>query len=395
MQKTKNSYLWIGIGVVFLLYLFVLVLTPPPIDWQLSYSGDDSIPYGCKILVEQLEKVNPEANFYINNKPVYNYSEAIYGTSEFVFINQKFTPDKLDWNSLLERVSEGAYVFIAASELSENVMDSLQFDYDEFVVFDYTLDQLRLNFVNDELKTDSGYVFSKAYQKCYFTDFDTLSTTILGIDEENRVNFIKVDYGEGAFYLNLNPLAFTNFNMLEESNYEYAFKALSYLEGYNIVWDEYYKEKPRPSTSAVRYILSEEGLRFAWYLALSGLLLYIVFGAKRKQRIIPVFEPPTNTTISFINTIGALYFKRKNHRDIAQKKYNYFLEFLRSRYYIDTSVDEKVLIEEISQKLEIPERSLKKLFSQVQRLKMNASYTEEDLEQFTKNIDFIYQRCNK
>ncbi len=190
--------------------------------------------------------------------------------------------------------------------------------------------------------------------------------------------------------MHTNPLSFTNYALLQNDNYECAFKTLSYLHGNGLIWDEYYKEKFVPGNSIVRYILSEPALRYGWYIILFGVLVYFVFGARRKQRAIPVVGPPVNTSLSFVNTVGRLYFKRENHLDIAQKKFSHFMFFLKTKYYIDTTLGEEELKRAITEKLNVPERILNKLFSLAQRLKMNVDYTEDDLMELSRNIEFIY-----
>jgi hypothetical protein len=51
------------------------------------------------------------------------------------------------------------------------------------------------------------------------------------------------------------------------------------------------------SMSPMRFILNNPPLRYAWYLLLLGLLIFVLFNAKRKQRIVPVIEPLKNTSL--------------------------------------------------------------------------------------------------
>ncbi len=401
MANNKNKYLLWGIVAGFILYLVILILNPKPVDWSLSFSKDDDIPYGSKILFNELETVFDSSDIYTCHSPMYNYIDNDrfdeYDDASFIFINTAFTPADIDFNKLLDCVKNGSNIFVAASSFSKNIMDSLNFKVESNInIYTGINDSINLNFVNSKLKNETGYTYRRAYSKNFYTKIDTLKSTILGEVKNKGTNFIKVKYGDGYFFINLNPLVFTNFNALLDDNYEYVFKSLSYLpRNTKVIWDEYYKGKPKPSSSLVRYILSQKALKYAWYVLLFAITMYLIFGAKRVQRRIPIVEPPKNTTLTFIETIGRLYFKRKNHLDLAQKKFNYFLEFLRTKYFINTSAINDDLITEISNKLDLPEKIIRKLFSQAERLRMNISYTEEDLEQLSRNIEFIYQKCNK
>jgi hypothetical protein len=64
---------------------------------------------------------------------------------------------------------------------------------------------------------------------------------------------------------------------------------------------------------------------------------YLLFNAKRRQRIVPVIKPLKNTSVEFVQTIGNLYFQEGSTKDIVDKKILFFLDKIRHRYYLDTS----------------------------------------------------------
>lgn len=87
----------------------------------------------------------------------------------------------------------------------------------------------------------------------------------------------------------------------------------------------------------MRYILSQPALKWAWYIFLIGMLIFLFFNAKRKQRVVPILKPLANTTIDFTKTIGNLYYQEGDHNNIIDKKIIYFLEKIRNEYLIDTA----------------------------------------------------------
>jgi hypothetical protein len=121
--------------------------------------------------------------------------------------------------------------------------------------------------------------------------------------------------------------------------------------------------------------------------------MLMFFGSKRVQRPIPVIKRPQNTSLSFIETMARLYYRRHDHLDIARKRFTYFLEFLRSRYFINTAVDENRIISEVSRKSGVSERSVAALFSMGNRLHNLKQISQEDLEQFNRQIEFFYNNC--
>jgi len=128
-----------------------------------------------------------------------------------------------------------------------------------------------------------------------------------------------------------------------------------------------------------------------------GMLLYLLFNAKRRQRVVPVVKPLRNTTVEFIQTIGNLYFQEGDTVNIVQKKIIYFLDRVRNRYYLDTSkLDEsfaeklhnksgknKALIDSILHFINDFEK--KKFAIQVDLVKLN-SLIEEFWKEENKNV---------
>jgi len=391
----NNKYLIFGVTLAFMLYIAVLIMAPNPVDWSLSFSNKDKTPFGNFILHNELSQLFPAENIQTTHSPIYNFlNDDKSNNTAIIYINDSFEPDNLDWNKMLEFVNSGNHIFMAAVEFSKAIEDSLGFNIDEDYSFRLTQqDSIKLNFVNRKLRSPWGYFYKRAYHNTYFQSYDTLKTTVLGLGEKAKTNFIKIKYGAGNFFINTNPLAFTNYNLLIKNNYEYAFKSLSYLPKTSVIWDEYYKQDPPISGSELRYILSEKALRYAWYILLITIATYMIFGAKRRQRIIPIVKPPQNTTLTFIETIGQLYFRKKNHLDIAQKRYTYFLEFLRTKYYIDTANINADLYDEIAEKCDVPIRTIKQLFDIANKLKQVNQISEEDLEQFNKKIEYFYEKC--
>lgn len=87
--------------------------------------------------------------------------------------------------------------------------------------------------------------------------------------------------------------------------------------------------------SPMRYILSQKPLRHAYWLLLSVLLLFCVFKARRRQRIIPVIAPPANYSLEFARLVGTLYWQRGDNADLLRKKFRLFAERLRTVLMVD------------------------------------------------------------
>ena len=179
--------------------------------------------------------------------------------------------------------------------------------------------------VNPLLKSKTDYIYKKGFENSYFISFDTSKTTILGKTYSDKINFIQMRFGKGTIFISTVPEVFSNYHFVHEKNYEYVYKALSYLPNQQVIWDEYYKAGNLKQDSPLRVIFNNSALLTAYYLLMLSLILFMIVGIKRKQRIIPVIESMRNTTLDFVDTVGALYFQTGNHKNIADKKITFFL----------------------------------------------------------------------
>ena len=280
----------------------------------------------------------PKKNISISKTPAYNTLGESKNAS-YVIINSKLEMDQFDTEELLDFVSKGNEVFIAANEFKGKLADTLNIKtkINDFLFTDEKDKQPKINFENKTLKRGTAYQYGNKFLPSHFTQLNSSKSTILSQDTEGNISYVSMRYGAGTFYLNTIPKAFSNYYLTDSLNSDYAYRALSYLNKENIIWDEYYKDGRRIVTTPLRYILSEPSLKIAYFTLLISLILYIIFNVKRKQRIIPVLTPLKNETLSFVNVVGSLYYQQQNHLNIAQKKIRYFLENVRSTYGIKTN----------------------------------------------------------
>lgn len=190
-----------------------------------------------------------------------------------------------------------------------------------------------------DYKLDSLYVGD-------FTSFDTI------VDEKERIERIdtfaikkvptavSVPYGKGEVIFVSSPLLFTNYGMLEGNTSVYIFRLMSYLADLPVYRTEAYVKTDAmlvAEQSPFREFFKRPPLRWALYLALLGVVLFMIFTARRRQRVIPIMSKPANRSLEFIQLIGTLYYQRKDHVDLVRKKFKLFAEELRKTAGVDIS----------------------------------------------------------
>ncbi|WP_242157778.1 DUF4350 domain-containing protein [Aestuariivivens sediminis] len=396
MNKTVKLYL------VILLILFIGVAAvelslPKPINWTQTYNEKHKIPYGTYILHDQLKYLFPNDSIITIRTTPYQYFNALYNWQDstytsagtYLLIKGFTNMDDASSQELLDFASHGNEVFIASNYPPQNILDSLHIT----VKYDYNFKgRAELSLSNPVFKKDS-ITIEKGLSNSYFSALDTVNTTVLGYQKFNtskHINYVKVSYGSGHVLVHLQPAVFTNYHLLKEDHRKYAAAILSYIKEGNIYFDSQNKLGNSLGNSPLRFILNEPALRWSWYLGLISLALFMVFNAKRKQRIIQVIKPLENTTIAFTKTIGNLYYETRDHHTIIDKKITYFLEHVRRLYYIDTQVLDDTFIKTLSLKSGKDRAKLNQLITLIINLKGNRQCTEDDLLKLNTAIENFY-----
>jgi hypothetical protein len=113
----------------------------------------------------------------------------------------------------------------------------------------------------------------------------------------------------------------------------------------------------------------------------------MIFEMKRRQRIIPVIRPLANTTVEFIHTIGNLYFQSGAHKNIAEKKINFFMDQLRSKYWVNTSHLDESFATTLSKKTGKSEEESRSLVRFLNLVRSKDVITAEELMELNKRIE--------
>ncbi|MFC4212046.1 DUF4350 domain-containing protein [Pedobacter lithocola] len=387
----KGYKIYISIGIILILiYLVAQFNKPTPTDWSASYLKKDKIPYGTFILYNRLSDVLPNTTIKSSSLPIYNtVQNNKLKNSAYLFISPRVEISKVDFEKLKKFITDGNKVFIATYDLGAYANKALKLQ----VATSFTQDGSSLNFTNPNLKTVVNYGFEKGIGSNYFSKIDTNKATILGIDANNKPNFIKYNYGKGSLFLMAGPGFYSNFNLLDKYGAEYAAKSLSYLYGAEtLIFDEYATIIKTGETDILRVFFKHPELKYAYYLCIFSLLLFVFYDIKRRQRIIPIADPYTNTSVEYAHVVGSVYYHERNNLDIALKQINYLMEHLRSRYFIKTNVIDSNFAQTLQLKTGINEALAKNITRHLMQTPTLTEYSDGQLillndiiEQFYKN----------
>ncbi|WP_339687364.1 DUF4350 domain-containing protein [uncultured Nonlabens sp.] len=428
MDRKSKLYLYIIFGVVGVL-LLLETLAPQPLSWEESYTSGDKIPYGAYVLYDQLDKLFNEEVESVKVDPVSflkNHKEET--NANYIFINNYLGFDRTEMDDLLEFADRGNKVFVSTQSVTGAFGDSLKLESNPYYSY-YEEDTVRVR-LNNPLFENRSYIYQKGSSYRHFVSYDTTITTVLGEvlpfepvkgylknifgeefgSEQNsnqtiienaieksksrqvpQANFIELKVGEGAIYYHLNPIAFTNYYMLQQGKEQYVSEVFSYLNDGPVYFDDYGKSGRRVVSSPMRFILTNAALKWSWYISLGAVLLYFIFKAKREQRAIPVVKPLVNSTVEFTKTIGNLYFQSGDVSGIIHKKINFFLQKLRSKYFVNTEKMNAIFIQRLSVKTGVSQEQTKDVIEYINHLRSKPVHSDYELKQLNKKIDSFFK----
>ncbi len=388
---SKNAKILIILIVVAIGILTYLEASEPePINWFPSYAKSDKIPLGTYVAHDIMKQNFTEENFKDINQPPYEFltdNETIDGTYFFVNGDVNFGEDEL--NKILHWVERGNTLFVSAKTIERNLLDTLNLESDNLVSLDDISTKPIVELSNRNLKAASPYLYDRDIYNPYFSAVDTTETVALGVMQlyndtlkikDPKINYIRQKFGDGEILLHTFPEAFGNYFLLKEENYKYTQNLLTYIDpNQQLLWDNYYKSGKTFYTSPLYLLLNNRYLKWAYYFVIIGVVLFVFFEGKRKQRSIPIITPLKNQTLAFTRTISGMYFEKEKHKEIVTKQNLLFLDYVRNTLRIPTDhLDEKTLID-ISARSNNDLETTKKLFRYFDELHKKPKVEKEEL----------------
>jgi len=385
--------------IFFLVALFGLIILldasrTKPVDWRPTYSVYDKIPLGLYVFDHEADDLLGQDVHRMKRTPyefldsIYDYETKLYRVNgNLMAISRDNNLDDESWKEIFYFVGHGNTAFLSMGDFPKIFRDSLKIETRTRMSLN---DTLAFKLANPNLGTKQ-YRMYEDVMPAYFSSLDSTKTTILGTFAADSIspNLIKVQYRNGTFLLHTTPAAFTNVHLLKGDNSEYAAKILSYLPKADTYW-HVSKDDSAISASPLRYIRSQPALHWAWLLFLFGMLAFMIFNARRKQRVVPILEPLPNTTVDFAKTIGNLYLQEGDHGTVIDKKIIYFLEKTRNDFHIDTNKLDEAFVHKLYQKSGKPAELIQKAVDLINAHRQNRfASTENDLIKINSALEKI------
>ncbi|GAA4330785.1 hypothetical protein GCM10023149_36210 [Mucilaginibacter gynuensis] len=388
-MRSLKIYLIVTISL-FVLYIVVQLNKPKPTNWKETYINTDKIPFGTFILYDRAKDIFPKSQIHAVREPVYNtLADTTLKNTAYVLIGGGIELSKPDYERLTAYIKAGNDVFIAVENFGTLFRKNLKIATDN--KYDIANNDELVGFVNPALDPEKKYRVDRQAGNMYFSQLDTARALLLGQNTQHKANFVRFKFGKGSLYLISNPKLFSNYSLLKTQGAEYSAYALSYLNSpKQILWDEYYTQGTANEGSPMKVFLTNAELRWAYYITLGSLLLFVLYEVKRRQRIIPVIEPLKNSTVDFINVVGQVYYEQRDNQNIAHKKILYFLTHVRDRYLIKTNKLDNEFVNTFAAKSGIELNFVRDMVNYINYIAHQSQVSDSELIELNKLIEKFY-----
>ena len=333
----KFSRVYIVCILLFLLLVFLSEYRMPKhFRWEPTFSHNDKQPFGCYVF-DSVLSASLSQGYTVNRQTLYQL-RSLKKPHGILVLADELSMTKADVKSVLTLAEKGHRLLLVTASCGLFLEDTLRcHSYNrgttmplvEYAKKGFGRDTLRWlgddryesreyrfhpQLLNSELNPDSGVCRLLSASGCHKTDSDTTYS---------RIKAVSFTIGKGSITWACTPLIFTNFGMLDNNNHEYIFRLLSEMGNLPVVRTEAYVPVVQEAEQTpLRYIISQRPLRWALYLSLLVVVLSMIFGFRRRQRVIPVVSTPPNHLLEFVQLIGTLYFQRRDSRNEILKQSN-------------------------------------------------------------------------
>ena len=139
----------------------------------------------------------------------------------------------------------------------------------------------------------------------------------------------------GKLIVTTMPLVFTNYGVMDSDARKLSEYMSSFFKGRKLY--RLYEEKGKnimmeEEDGDFKYIMSQPPLKWAFYIILGLLVVYMVFNSRRRMKAIPVHKIDEDTTLQFAKVLGTFYYHQEYHVPFLMKKYDKLKSTLQSRY---------------------------------------------------------------
>lgn len=381
--------------------MLVMACSQDSTNWKLSLDKNSKEPYGCYIAYQNLTDIFTNAvirsndNFFTRVKKI-NQSNS-RKKSLVISVTNQFNLSESDLDELMRYIMNGNSALILSNNFSDTLLNyfSLQtklIDTSSSLKHFKPLSEVTMPIdisFEDSIKSFSykGIMSNHYFDTLINEDFDNTIEWIGRIDKTKRNNLLEY-INKGKIIIGHTPTALCNYFLLQQNNKQYYEYLLSHFS--KNISEVYWISKliQMPSLQERSSILNFPPFFKAFLVIVALLLLYTLFEAKRRQRIVENLPPLENASLEFVETVGQLYYNKGDHKNLAEKMILFYLENIRTKHNVTTRELNDALAKVLSHKLNHSEVETKSFISYLNYIRTQPTLVETD-------IQFLFQQLKK
>ena len=371
-------------ALLFVVYVVADFFTPKPVDWTVTFHTDDKNPFGAYILANRSGDLFEDGI----TTSFETISSLIEEQRNLLILAEHADIKGVDQDQLSLILDSGNSVLVAASSFASSFLDSLRIDiHTEYRLLNQDIFEVPMGTLQLEDSTNVDYPSSLLMN--YFELEDLDQWKVIATVDGNPV-VIKETVGKGELILCSIPHIFANFGLLYNNNYVVAAKLLSLLPAKDVHYTMFYQSGRMEATTPFRYFLREPALRWSLYLGLFLVMAFLLISSWRKQRAIPVIVPPPNTTVEYVKTLGALFYREADHKKAAMRLINHFTTQIKEKYLVQVDFSER-FYQHLSGKSGLAIETVIRTFELIAQIRLAEKIDQKTLIDLSKKIETFHE----
>ena len=332
----------VGILALLAFFFFIQTRMPRHYVWNPTFAHSDEQPFGCR-LFDSVMAASMPGGYTVGRQTLWQLqhdSDFMARPHGVVILS---TERANDAKTALRLANKGCVLLVTEDALS--LSDTLGYS----IAWNSSFNLMRISSSAHEYTTlrwagppgDSLTVdVLSDMLEWSLTPGDSTNCIPLITDTEDNIFAAAYPVGKGEIIVVAPSLLLTNYGMLHEEERLLTGRLMSRMHHLPVVRTEAYVRSTAQTEQSPFYVfLQRPPLRWALYLAMSAVLLFMLFTARRRQRVIPVVSPPRNGNLDFVEHVGTLFFQQGDHRGLVERKLSYTAEEVRRLTGVDILED--------------------------------------------------------
>ncbi len=399
---SRNRIIAIVLAAIILVFTFVFLITEyrevSAYEWAERYNFEDEEPQGLYIFKEVTTRYFSEIPVEVNSDLI----DTLNGSNLYIqFVPRGINDEVVD--TLVSIASAGNDVLIIGDSLNNRLIDTAPHFFEDTFLFDSTL---VFNFTDSDIASDTNFSY-----KFHAVEFDENSNDInyliRGIDWEEDQEYVRVaaadslalmvsfPIGEGRIFYHVNKDLFYNYSYRQTEMFDYTQRLLAHFDPEHIYLLNplmIYGSGNINHRNPLEFIMSEPALKAAYFLLILGTLLYVFFGGKRKQKIIPVMEKNENTSLEYIETVSQLFYQQDQHKKLVAHMKNIFFHKMQKKFFV--APDDPNYVKVLAKKSKISATELQYIIHRFKEMDSNFSFTSDELASLNQRLETVYKEID-